>query len=70
MIGYGVVLLIAFVVTILLQDFVADEFTGDGTTSLIAEFIPALFLILVLGAVAAKMAQQMGLAGNGGGRMP
>lgn len=64
MINYGVVLLISFVVTILLQDFVTNEFDGTGTVALVAEFIPALFLILVLGAIAARMSQEMGLTGG------
>lgn len=67
LINYGVVLLVSFVVTILLQDFVEEEFSDSGTVTMVAEFIPALFIVLVLGAVAAGMSKSFGY-GTAGAR--
>lgn len=66
-INHGVSLIVGFIMAIIIEEIVADQFT-DGVLSVVADNITALYIVLVLAMFARSMSNQMGGAG-GAGRM-
>lgn len=61
-INHGVALIVGFIMAIIIEEIVADQFT-DGVLSVVADNITALYIVLVLALFARQMSGSMNRAG-------
>lgn len=62
-INHGVSLIVGFIMAIIIEEIVADQFT-DGVLAVVADNITALYIVLVLALFAREMSGAMGGAGG------
>ena len=64
-INHGVALVVGFIMAIVIEQVVKDQFTDTSVLGTIADNITALYIVLVLALFASNMSNEMG--GGAGG---
>lgn len=67
-INHGVALIVGFIMAIIIEQVVDEQFTGDSVLAVVAENITALYIVLVLALFASRMSGSVG-RGQGGAPM-